>query len=235
MIEEPKRLRIARHRPRPDPAHVAALAAHPTGFVLDAMYGAGAMDARIKPLPGLPGRLCGPVLTVGNRPGDILASLAALEVIEAGQVLVAAFDGHAGCAAGGDRLVGMLRNAGGAGFVTDGPMRDLAGLADVGLPVFCAGLTPGSPVVAGPGTVGLPVVLGGVAVETGDVVVADADGVVVVPGRMVPAVAAAVDRVARAEAALDAEVAAGRASVDAIRAMLEGDDVEWVESDPAAP
>ena len=229
MIEEPAALRIARDRPMPDPTLVAALAPHPTGFVLDAMLGAGAMDAAVKPLPGLPHRLCGPALTVGNRAGDILATLAALELVEAGQVVVAAFEGHRACAAAGDRALGMLRNAGAAGFVTDGPLRDLDGLAAVGLPAFCTGLTPGSPVARGPGTVGLPVVVGGVSVATGDVIVGDRDGVVVVPRAQLPKVVRAVERVAAAESALDAEVAEGRRSVDPIRRMVEtGDGVEWV-------
>lgn len=230
MIEEPPALRLARHRPMPDPALVEALRPHPTGFVLDAMMGAGAMSADVKPLPGLPHRLCGPALTVENPPGDILATLAALELLAPGQIVVAAAAGHRGCAAAGDRALGMMRNAGAAGFVTDGPLRDLDGLEAVGLPAFCTGLTPGSPVSRGPGTVGLPVVVGGVAVATGDVVVGDRDGVVVVPMARLAAVVEAVGRVAAAEAALDAEVAGGRRSVDAVRAMIEaGDDVAWVD------
>jgi hypothetical protein len=75
----------------------------------------------------------------------------------------------------------MLKNRGVLAFVTDGLVRDLPGLLAVGLPVYCAGLTPNSPVRNGPGTVGLPVVVGGVHVEAGDIVVADQDGVVIVP------------------------------------------------------
>ncbi|MGB3556748.1 MAG: RraA family protein, partial [Jannaschia sp.] len=78
MIEEPKRLRIARDLRRPTAAQVAAFADMPTGFVLDAMLGAGAMSADISPCPGLPDRVVGPALPAGNQPGDILATLAAI-------------------------------------------------------------------------------------------------------------------------------------------------------------
>ncbi len=229
MIEEPARLRIARNLRRPEPAQVAALAGFPTGFVLDAMYGAGAMSDDIAPLPGLPQKACGPALVAGNQPGDLLATLAAIHFAQEGDVIVAEAQGHRGCAAAGDRVMGMLKNRGAAGFVTDGPLRDLDGLEAVGLACWCTGLTPNSPVARGPGTVGLPVQVGGQRVGQGDVIVADRDGVVVVPFAMIGAVIAAAGVVAQAEAALDAEVVAGRASTDAIAEMLEsGDGVEWV-------
>ena len=81
----------------------------------------------------------------------------------------------------GDLLLGMMKNRGVVAFVTDGFVRDIPGLRAVGLPCFAAGVTPNSPVRSGPGTVGLPTVVGGVAVGPGDIVVGDQDGVVVVP------------------------------------------------------
>ena len=226
MIEEPARLRIIRAPRRPSAAQVDALRGHSAATVLDAMFGDGALDAAISPLPGQTARVCGPALTAGNGPGDILATLAALQVARPGDVLCAAFAGHQGCAAGGDRVMGMLRNAGGAGLVTDGPLRDLEGLRAVGLPAWCTGLTPASPVVRGPGTVGLPIALGGQRIAPGDVIVADADGAVVVPFERLDAVGAAVARVAEAERALDAEVENGFAGPSI--ADLVGDEVEWL-------
>ncbi len=229
MIEEPKRLRIARDLRRPTAAQVAAFADMPTGFVLDAMLGAGAMSADISPCPGLPDRVVGPALPAGNQPGDILATLAAIHFVRPGDVVVAAFAGHRGVAAAGDRALGMMRNAGVAGFVTDGPLRDRAGLLAVGLPAWCTGLTPGSPVARGPGTLGLPVLCGGQRVEQGDIIVADSDGVVVVPFEMIDAVAAAAERVAEAEHALDAQVADGLAEIGFIAEMLESEEeIDWV-------
>ncbi|SDZ26728.1 Regulator of RNase E activity RraA [Jannaschia faecimaris] len=229
MIEEPKTLRIARDLRRPTDAQIAAFQGQPTGFVLDAMMGAGAMSAAITPCPGLSAQACGPALVAGNRPGDLLATLASIHFAQAGDIVVAAAEGHQGCAAAGDRVMGMLKNAGAAGFVTDGPLRDLAGLQAVGLPAWCTGLTPGSPVARGPGTLGLPAYVGGQRVENGDMIVADADGVVVVPFAILDAVIAAVAKVAEAEHALDAEVADGLKSVGLIAEMLDsGEGIDWV-------
>jgi regulator of RNase E activity RraA len=229
MIEEPKRLRIARDLRRPTDIQIAAFAAMPTGFVADAMWGVGAMAASVAPLPGLPGRVHGPALTAGNPPGDLLATLAAVNHARPGDIVVAEAQGFLGCAAAGDRVMGMLANRGAAGFVTDGPLRDLEGLQAVGLPVWGQGLTPNSPVAGGPGTLGLPVMVGGIRVETGDMIVADSDGVVVVPFADLDAVIARLSVVAAAEHALDAEVAAGRAEVDRITRMIEdGDEIAWV-------
>ncbi|TFL17975.1 RraA family protein [Jannaschia formosa] len=229
MIEEPKRLRIARDLRRPTDAQIAAFADMPTGFVADAMWGIGAMGGGIAPLPGLPYRVHGPALTAGNRPGDLLATLAAIHFVRLGDVVVAEAQGFLGCAAAGDRAMGMLANRGAAGFVTDGPLRDLDGLQLVGLPVWGRGLSPNSPVARGPGTVGLPVTVGGVRVGTGDMIVADRDGVVVVPFADLDPVIGRLKLVAAAELALDAEVAAGRAEIDLVsRLIAEGDEVEWV-------
>ena len=77
----------------------------------------------------------------------------------------------------------------------------------VGLPVFCAGLTPNSPVRNGPGTVGLPVVVGGVRIESGDVLLGDNDGVVVIPRAELAGVNQADwTTVRKAEASLEAKV-----------------------------
>ena len=229
MIEEPKALRITRHLRRPTEDQIAGLQGFPTGFVLDAMMGAGAMDARIGPCPDLDRTICGPALVAGNRPGDLLATFAAIRFVQPGDVVVAGFDGFQGCAAAGDRVMGMLRNAGAVGFVTDGPLRDHAGLMAIGLPAWATGLTPGSPVARGPGTLGLPIRCGGQRVENGDMIVADRDGVVVVPFDLLDHVIAAVAKVAETERALDAEVEAGLTSVGLIDDMIErGDDIDWV-------
>ena len=101
------------------------------------MYGAGALSPVIRPLGegrDIDCRAAGPALTVDCGPADILALLAALESIQAGDVVVSSFHGHQGCAAAGDRVSAMMQNCGAAGFVTDGPMRDYVGLIQAGLP-----------------------------------------------------------------------------------------------------
>jgi 4-hydroxy-4-methyl-2-oxoglutarate aldolase len=230
MIEEPKTLTIKRPARRPTADQIAAFQNAPTSFVTDAMNGKSAMDGVIKPLATneLPGHVAGPALTAGNSPGDIMATLAALNFIQDGDVVVAAFGGYQGCAAAGDRVSAMMKNCGAVGFVTDGPMRDWSGIVAAGLPAWCTGLNPNSPFTTGPGSVGLPVMVGGQRVETGDMIVADRDGVVVVPFEQIATVAERLKTVKELEDALDAQLSQGLQIPDAVRAMIEGDDVAYI-------
>jgi len=191
---------------RPDPALIEAIRDVPTGFVVDALGGSGAMDYRVKPAVAGVSRFCGVALTCDCGPADNLALCAALESVCAGDVLVAAAGGWTGCAVTGDLVLGMARNGGAVGFVTDGCVRDLPGLRAVGLPAFCVGVTPNSPARNGPGSVGAPVVVGGVRVASGDVVLADDDGVVVVPRERLAEVLARLPAIRSAEAEMDRRV-----------------------------
>ena len=101
----------------------------------------------------------------------------------------------------GDLLMHVARNRGVAGLVTDGLVRDLDDLEAVGLPVFALGVTPNSPQRRGPGSVGLPIVCGGVAIASGDIVVGDRDGVVVIPRGRIDETLENLERVKAAEAA----------------------------------
>ena len=168
MIKDPPLLRIRRGFTRPTEALLAGFAGIPTGYLVDAMNGSGCLDYRIKPLVGRKTVMVGTAVTCQAGPSDNLALFGALHAARKGDVLVAATDAYMGAAITGDLLLGMARNRGVAGFVTDGLVRDLVGILDVDIPVYCAGLTANSPARNGPGTVGMPVVLGGVRVESGD-------------------------------------------------------------------
>jgi 4-hydroxy-4-methyl-2-oxoglutarate aldolase len=225
MIKDPPLLTLRRDFPRPDPAQVAAFAGVPTGYVVDALGGRGALDYRIKPLLPVAAPLVGVAVTCHCGPADNLALFGALAVARPGDILVAATDGFTATAVTGDLLLGMAQNRGLAGLVTDGLARDLAGIRAVGLPIYGAGLTPNSPVRNGPGTVGLPVVVGGVAVEAGDILIGDEDGVVAVPRGRIAAVLARLTQVRAAEAALEAKVKAGLQVPDFIQSILDSDRV----------
>ena len=229
MIEDPPILTIRRAFARPTPEQVAALTGAPTGFVADCMDGRGALDAAIKPVGATPPGFCGVAVTCHAGPGDCLALLAALDLIRPGDVLVAATDGFSGTAVAGDRLTGMARNGGAVGFVTDGCVRDVVGIEAVGLSCYAAGVTPNSPANNGPGTVGLPVTLGGAAIEPGDIVLADRDGVVIVPFDRIDAVIERLQRVRDAEETLDAEVSEGLCVPPDIRELLATDAVKTLD------
>ncbi|RAI04176.1 aldolase [Acuticoccus sediminis] len=225
MIEAPPTLTIKSTLRRPTAAQIAAFQGVPTGYVVDALYGGGALSAAIQPCGGrdLDRAAAGPALTADAGAADVLATFAALRFLEPGDIIVTAFAGHTGCAAAGDRLVGMMKNCGAAGFVTDGPVRDYPGVMAVGLPVWCAGITPASPHSSGPGTVGFPVQIGGHQIATGDMIVADQDGVVVVPFERIDEVIVELDRVKAAETAQDARVAAGLRIPAWVEELLESD------------
>ncbi len=229
MIEDPPILTLRRGFARPDPALVAALKGVPTGYIVDCMDGSGAMHHRIKPLDPPAESVVGVAVTAENRPGDNLGAFGALEIIQPGDVLVAATGGWEGCAVIGDLMFGMLKNRGGVAFVTDGLIRDVVGLRGVGLPIFSAGVTPNSPVRNGPGAAGVTVICGGVTVEPGDVIVADIDGVVVVPQARLGAILERLATVRAAEAALEAKVKAGLTMPDFVRRIVEGPQTRWLD------
>ncbi|WP_224826771.1 RraA family protein [Cognatishimia sp. MH4019] len=226
MIKEPKLLTVASTLLRPSDAQIAAFQGVPTGQVCDALGGGGALASNIVPISTGSDLDCiaaGPAVTAQNRPGDLLGTLAALSLIQAGDILIGSVSGYQGCGAAGDLVMGMLKNAHGAGFVTDGPVRDYKGIVAVGLPVWCTGLNPASPVTSGPGTAGLPVTIGHQTIHSGDMVVADRDGVVVVPFDKIDQTLAALGAIQSSETAYEAEIAAGRkVSQKALDAFTDG-------------
>ena len=154
MIEDPPLLTIRRAIERPQRSLVDAFIGTSTGFIVVAMEGRGALDRNIKPQPGTPLRFVGTALTCQNGPADNLALCAAVALCAPGDVLVAATDGFSGCAVVGDLLLGIAKNRGAVGFVSDGLVRDLTDIQGLDFPAFAAGISPNSPARNGPGTVG---------------------------------------------------------------------------------
>ena len=166
---------------------LARLGRLPATTVSDAMERTGSMDSGIRPAwPGA--RLCGRALTVLTRPGDNLAIHQALEVAKQDDVLVVNGGGDLSRALVGEIVAAKAQSLGVAGFVVDGVVRDGEGIERLGLPIFARGLNPAGPYRTGPGRVQVPIAIGGIVVNPGDLVVADADGVVVVPAGQAEAV-----------------------------------------------
>jgi len=124
--------------------------------------------------------LCGPALTCACAPEDNLAVHAALYQAQPGAVLVCDGTGTTRCALFGELMATDALNQGLGGLVVQGPVRDIAAIDELGFPVWCTGTAPGQAAKAAVVSVGLPVVAGGVLVASGDQVIADRDGVVVV-------------------------------------------------------
>jgi len=223
MIEEPPILTIRANWPRPTQSQIDVFKDVPTGFVCDAMGGTGALDTDIAPISGhtdITCRAVGPAIVADNGPAEILATIAALHHMQRGDIVVAAVHGYQSCSACGDQFLGMLKNNGAAGFVTDGPMRDYEGLRAVGLPAWCTGMNPNSPYSNGPGHVGGSAIVGGRTVASGDLIVADCNGVVVVPFAQIEPVIAKLADVRRLEDALESKVKNGLAGLDLVDEML---------------
>ena len=231
MLEQQPLLTIRRRFERPSVASLAAFARAESAQVADAQGGGGALEYRIQALAEIPfqGTIVGSALTCETGPGDVLAALAALDVAEPGDVLMIATGGWTGTASIGDLFAVQARNAGITAIVTDGLVRDIEGLAAAGVPVFSAGLSPASPVTNGPGTVGMPVVIGGRTVEAGDVVVCDHTGVVVVPLAKSEMILPALEHVLELEAEEYERVAAGQVVPASIRELLDSDEIRAVD------
>ena len=135
---------------------------------------------------------------------------AAIEAMEAGDVVVVDAMGIAGAGIFGDILCARMKKRGLGGLVTDGAVRDGAGVAATGLPVWCAGVA-APPSVAELTFVGWgePIGCGGVAIMPGDVIVADGDGAVLIPDTLVAAVAAEAGEQEMLEAWIMGEVEKG--------------------------
>ncbi len=220
MLDNPPLLTIHRGHRRPSPALLERFRGAQTSHLVDVMSGRGAMHWAIKPLDAANAAFVGPALTAFAYPADIVGIYGALGEAAAGDVIVVANDAYLGTAAIGDIVAGMMRNKGVAAFVTEGAARDKAGIVATGLPVFAAAVVPTSPAANGPGVVGAPVTCGGIAVRSGDIVVGDEDGVVVVPLDQAEAVATGLDAVRAAEAKAIAAVEAGAVDTERLRRII---------------
>lgn len=232
MYETPPLLTIKRPQRRPTEAQIASMQGVPSAVATDAMDGRGALAGSIRHLDRgrqLPKSVFGPALTAWSGAADLLALHACKKFVTRGDVVIAGVDGHQGCAVFGDALGGMLRNAGAAGVVTDGPVRDMEGIVRIGLPVWCTGTVPSTPYENGPGRIGLPLQIGGQQVDTGDMIVADLDGVVVVPFEEIDAVAERCARILAMEKEGERAVADGLVLPESIEKLLESDRIRWVE------
>ncbi|WP_342387920.1 RraA family protein [Salinicoccus bachuensis] len=151
----------------------------PTTSASDALKGQTTMDYRIKPLTSQ--RVAGRAFTVKITKGQNKDFLKALKEANENDVIVVDAEGDTRRAIAGDFVVGMARTLGIQGIVVDGVIRDIEGIQALDYPVFALGTTCDAGFKAEPGVLDRPISCGGVAVTDGDIVLGDADGVVVVP------------------------------------------------------
>ena len=234
MIENPPLIQIKKStsRNRPSKEQINSFKDIPTGFICDAMDGYGALDSAIKPL-SIPGKsanhIVGPALTVFSGAADVLGLAIALSEIKEGDIVLNGVNGWQGTAAVGDRIAWMIKNNGGKGLVTDGPMRDLNGVIETGLDCFCTGLNPNSPFNSGPAKIGFPLHIGGKTVNSGDMIIADTDGVTVVPFDKIDEVISRINRIIEIENDMDAKVSNGLKISQSALDLIKSDKVVYLD------
>ncbi|MGV9193956.1 4-carboxy-4-hydroxy-2-oxoadipate aldolase/oxaloacetate decarboxylase [Microbacterium sp. MC2] len=199
---------------RADPAVIDRLAAHGVATVHEAMGRTGLVGPSVRPIQQ-GARIGGSAVTVLNWPGDNLMIHAAIEQCRAGDVLVVTTTSPNRDGLFGDLFASALQARGVRGIVTTTAVRDTADLRAMGFPAWAAAVYAQGSVKATGGSVNVPVVIDGAPVAAGDVVVADDDGVVIVPRTGVDAALAAADaRVAKEDADREAYGSGRELSLD---------------------
>ncbi|WP_394236461.1 RraA family protein [Niallia oryzisoli] len=152
----------------------------PTTGISDALKGYNHMNTAIKPLKDS-FKIAGRAFTVSIPAGDNTGILRGIRDAKPGDVLVVDGKGYTERAVAGDFVISLAQNMGLQGIVIDGAIRDIQGIRDLDFPVFCRASTIAASAKAAPGELQIPISCGGVSVSPGDIIVGDADGVIVVP------------------------------------------------------
>ena len=180
----------------------------PVANVSDVMFRMTAGGARLRPMHA-GGIMAGPALTVKTRPGDNLMVHKALDLAEAGDVVVVDAGGDLTNAITGELMIAQMVKRGLGGIVINGAIRDSAAIRTGGYPVFAAGVTHRGPYKDGPGEINVPVAIDGMVIAPGDLVIGDDDGLLCVPYEQVEQVRAAAAAKHAAETKQMAAIEAG--------------------------
>ena len=182
--------RVFLKRELPDRAVVEAFKTIPAANAADCMERSCGMDPRIRLMsrPKAP-ISCGAAFTVKCRAGDNLGIHAAMRYVGEGDYLVVSNEGDTYRSLIGEIMMTYLyKYKRIAGIILDGPIRDIASLGDWDFPIYATGTNPAGPYKEGPFELNVPISCGGISVDPGDVILADRDGVIVIPRRDAPGV-----------------------------------------------
>ena len=159
-------------------------------------------------------RICGSALTVECTPGDNLTLHHALHLARAGDALVVTGSANADAALWGELMSISAHLKGLAGTIVDGAVRDILEIRDIGYPVFSRHVTPRRAAKATYGKINVPVRIGLITVKPGDLIVADANGIVSIPRQKLDEAVQRGQRIANEESSIKSEILAGRTTFE---------------------
>ena len=222
--------RIIKNIPRAEAETIQTLGEQGVATIHEAQGRTGLLRPYLRPVYAT-ARVAGSAVTVSCQPGDNLMIHAAIEICQRGDVLVVVTTSESTDGMFGELLATSCRAHGIAGLVIDAGVRDVADLTAMDFPVWAKAISAQGTVKASPGSVNIPVVCAGAIVRPGDVIVGDADGIVVVPCELATEVSALAATRIEKEQQTRERLRAGELGVDfyGLRAKLKELGVEYLD------